>query len=165
MAVVIAFQDLEIGRDTLEQLRDVAQDVFEAEEAKIAGRALRVAAAARKAAHHWDFIAPARLVDEFLLNLEPSAGRDPAAKSRLRRVLVARLVLGFFEVRKKLPDCVAALIPDSVRRLAGFVSRARTYPNDYFAKDVRYALGQTLHCRAMQIDLRPAWGRNCCCVT
>lgn len=119
------------------------------------------AAKARAAGGHWDFGVPSYVIDELIGN--PFAFRDgtrPDVKARLRSVAVARLVLRFFRVEDRLSDTILALYPDFFERLARFLSgRARYhYEDDYFAKDVRYALGLTIPSGAHQLDLRARIG-------
>lgn len=157
-AATIHLEDINLKPDTLSRLRLAANEVSAGEEALIGERLACVATAARAAASHWKFTAPAAIIEMFIKQIAPSADFDPCAKSRLRRVIVARLALGFFEVWEKLPASVVSLLPSTLEQLAAFLSRARTYNDDYFAKDVRYALGQTLRCGAMQIDVNGSVG-------
>jgi hypothetical protein len=118
-------------------------------------------AKARAAGGHWDFGAPARVIDTLLGN--PFAFRDcanPEVKMRLRRVAVAQLALRFFKVEDRLSEPILALYPEFFSRLARFLSGRALYhyENDYYVKDVRYALGLTIPCGAHQLDLRARIG-------
>jgi hypothetical protein len=119
------------------------------------------AAKARSVGGHWNFGAPARVIDELIDN--PFAFRDagsPGGKERLRRVAVAKLALRFFKVEDRLSDAILALYPEFFARLAHFLAgRARYgYDEDYYVKDVRYALGLTIPSGAHQLDLRARIG-------
>jgi hypothetical protein len=155
---MITYGELNLDRAAHEQLLRIAGEASEAEKAQIADQLPAIARKARAAASHWDFKAPSTVADKFILEVRPSANADDAGKTRLRRVLVARFALGFFEVKEKLPGSVIELLPRAVSRLAAFLGRPGDYDDDFFAKDVRYALGQTLHCGAMQIDLNGSVG-------
>jgi hypothetical protein len=73
---------------------------------------------------------------------------------------VARLALDFFTVESRLPRSIIALYEDFFRRLAKFLSEnvIDCYDDDYFAKDVRYALGLTVPAGAAQVDLHSRIG-------
>ena len=111
---------------------------------------------ARAMAHHWDFGAPAAVINALIEDTRafPRAV-DCANKARLRRAAVARLALEFFHVDDALPQTVHQLYPDFASRLAkSLLSESwAPYEGDFFAKDVRYALGVTVPCGALQFDL------------
>ena len=106
---------------------------------------------ARIAARHWDVSAPAREIDNILAGLAESE----EARTRLRRSAVARLALEHFHVQDKLPPSILSLFPDHIRQLAEFLAEGveNSYNEDYFIKDVRYALGLTVPAGAQQFDL------------
>jgi hypothetical protein len=112
---------------------------------------------ARTTASHWDFEAPARVFDR--LFSDPRAfpdGTTANGKDRLRRALVARLALDHFRVDDRLPRSIVKLYPDFFRRLSKFLFEKACYfyPQDYYVKDIRYALGLTVPCGAHQLDLK-----------
>ena len=149
--------DLAIGVANRSRLRCVASDVS-AEEAREFSRLLPAASArARFIAGHWDFTAPARAIDDVLFDTYafPSAV-DLASRTRLRRAVVARLALDYFRVESRLPDSIMAQYPDFFTRLFTFLAEKATggYDDDYYAKDVRYALGLTVPGGAVHIDLK-----------
>jgi hypothetical protein len=143
------------------RLAEVANDVS-AEENRQFRRLLPSAAAdARAIAGHWDFAAPARVLDRLIE--EPRAfpeGSNPRHRTRLRQSAVARLALGFFQPNDRLPDTVLKLYPPFFGRLAAFLHDrvSGDYDDDFFAKDVRYALGLTIPCGALQFDLNATIG-------
>jgi hypothetical protein len=143
------------------QLEAVAGEVSSDESREFQRLLPGVSAKARAAGGHWDFGAPARVIDELIGN--PFAFHDcvnPEVKARLRRVAVARLALRFFEVEDHLTDAILALYPDFFSQLARFLlGRARYNYEEYcYVKDVRYALGLTVPCGAHQLDLRARVG-------
>jgi hypothetical protein len=120
-----------------------------------------VAAEARAVAGHWDFTAPAGVVDRLIE--DPRAfprGTDEPHRARLRQAAVARLALGFLVPDGRLPEPILQLYPEFLGRLSRFLhERAEgSYDDDFFAKDVRYALGLTIPCGALQFDLRARIG-------
>jgi hypothetical protein len=66
------------------------------------------------------------------------------------------LALDHFQIESRLPDSIVALYPDLFARLSIFLADKATggYDDDYYAKDVRYALGLTVPGGAAQIDLK-----------
>jgi hypothetical protein len=116
----------------------------------------QTAVRARAMASHWSFSAPADIVDQLLqIPHAFSRARDPRDRTRLRRVAVARLALEFFQVDHRLPDSIKRLYPGFFAQLAKFLLTGAQggYCDDYFAKDVRYALGVTIPTGALQFDL------------
>ena len=115
-------------------------------------------AAARRArmeARQWDFLAPARAIDRCLDDVFHPQSKPE--RDRLRRVAVARLALEHFRIVEPLPEKILSLFPDFLHRLAEYLSAnspidSRAYAEDFFAKDVRYALGVTLPGGALQFD-------------
>jgi hypothetical protein len=137
------------------RLAAVASEVTREEDRQLRAHLGAVAAEACAAASHWDFTAPSRIVRAFL----GDRGRFPSAASerdyvRLERAAVARLALEHFRVGERLPNAVIALYPEFFRRLARFLAErvGDRYEDDYFAKDVRYALGLTVPAGALQFD-------------
>jgi hypothetical protein len=78
----------------------------------------------------------------------------------LRQAAIARLALGFFRPDDRLPSSILKLYPTFFGRLASFLhDRVNgVYNDDFFAKDVRYALGLTIPCGALQFDLNGVVG-------
>jgi hypothetical protein len=152
---VLTIQDVELG-SARSQLQLVAEDVGPDEERQFRNRLPAAALEARRRACHWDYFAPARAIDALLddRNAFPEGGA-PKGKARLRRVAVARLTLECFQVREVLPRSVLALYPEFLRRLAKFVAEGakERYDEELFAKDVRYALGLSVPCGALQFDV------------
>jgi len=149
--------DLAIGAANRVRLRCIASDVS-TEEAREFRRLLPAASArARFVADHWDFTAPARAIDDVLFDTYAfSSAVDPASRTRLRRAVVARLALDYFRIESRLPDSIGALYPDLFARLSTFLAEKATsgYDDDYYAKDVRYALGLSVPGGTVQIDLK-----------
>jgi len=141
-------------KSTEDLLRSVSLEVSAQEDEAFALGLASAAREARKAARNWDFRVPARIVDEFITAPSPRAAAESDDRSRLRRVAVARLALDHFRVTVPLPDDILSLFPDFLQRLGGFLSgKGRAYDDEFFAKDVRYALGVTLPGGALQFDL------------
>jgi hypothetical protein len=112
------------------------------------------AARARNTAGHWAFEAPSKAVDDWIAGV--FSGYRDESLNRIRVAAVARLALEHSEVEDRLPASVLGLYPNFFERLARFLSNAtsRTYKPDFYWKDVRYALGLTVPCGLLQIDLR-----------
>ena len=120
-----------------------------------------VAAEARAAAGHWDFMAPANVVDRLIEDARAfPKGAEARNRMRLRQAAVARLALGFFRPDDRLPSSILKLYPAFFGRLASFLHDRvdGAYDDDFFAKDVRYGLGLTIPCGALQFDLNGVVG-------
>jgi hypothetical protein len=120
-----------------------------------------VAAEARAVAGHWDFGSPSYVVDRLIEDTRAFPnGTGERNKSRLRQAAVARLALGFLRFDDRMPTSIVKLYPAFLARLATFLhDRVRgVYDDDFFAKDVRYALGLTVPCGALQFDLNGVVG-------
>jgi hypothetical protein len=120
-----------------------------------------VAAEARAVAGHWDFGAPCYVVDRLIEDTRAFPnGVGARNKTRLRQAAIARLALGFFRPDDRLPSSILKLYPAFFSRLAAFLhDRVNgVYDDDFFAKDVRYALGLTIPCGALQFDLNGVVG-------
>lgn len=149
-------QDLPIAPADRSHLTTVAS-TLSPDEARQFKRLLPGAAVlARSMAHHWDFVAPAAVINDLIEDTRafPRAV-DWSNKARLRRAAVARLALEFFRVDDPLPQTIQRLYPDFLERLAKSLlsDSAAPYEGEFFAKDVRYALGVTVPCGALQFDL------------
>ena len=131
--------------DTRAELARVAADVSRLEDTRLRDGLGPAAASARAASGHWDFAAPAKALESV----------TDYGQGRLRQAAVARCVLDYFAVEDRLPPSVIGLYEDFWARLANFLTATagQPYDDDYFAKDVRYALGLTVPCGALQIDL------------
>jgi hypothetical protein len=153
---VLQLADVPISAQTRAQLIDVAGDVHPTEAALLRDRLPAAAARARAVSGHWDFAAPANALDSLLLNqgVFPEAVSE-SGRDRMRRAAVARCVLEHFRVDDRMPASVVSLYEEFWSRLGTFLTTAAPegYDDDYFAKDVRYALGLTVPCGALQIDL------------
>jgi hypothetical protein len=146
-----------IAQTARSDLLSIAAELSVMEKQVIAARLPAFARKARSFAGHWDFAAPSHAIDRLLVEVSPH--RDPrgtAAFDRLRRAIVAQLVLDHFEVEDNLPSSVIGLYPEFFDRLIRFLSTKANYcyPQEYYEKDVRYALGLTVPCGAHQLDLR-----------
>ena len=120
-----------------------------------------VAAEARAVAGHWDFGSPCYVVDRLIEDTSAFPnGADKRNRTRLRQAAVARLALGFFRPDDRLPSSILKLYPAFFGRLASFLhDRVNgVYDDDFFAKDVRYALGLTIPSGALQFDLNGVVG-------
>jgi hypothetical protein len=153
-ALVVTLSDLQLNRATMDRLLRAANDVSASENPHLLGQLPLAASAARSAAEHWDFGAPSRAVENLLF---PILGplTDETTRARLRRAAVARLALDHFEIQRPLPASVMALFPEHFARLARYLTEGPgdRYVDEFFAKDVRYALCLTIPCGALQMDL------------
>lgn len=151
---MLRFHDLELGADRT-QFEARARDVSEREDASLREKLSAAAAQARAAADHWDFFGPARIIDRMLDNIGAAGALTPPDKTRLRCVAVARLALEYFRVEARLPPSVLTLYPEFMQRLARHLSEigSEEYGEEFFAKDVRYALGITVPGGALQFDV------------
>jgi hypothetical protein len=134
----------------------VASDLSRSEHARFEALLPGCVRRARSAARHWDVCAPANILNELISNTElfPAACR-PEEQARLQKAVIGRLALDFFEVRDRLPASVVAEYEDLWLRISAYVAEQieGSYPFEYFAKDVRYALGLTAPCGTLCIDL------------
>lgn len=147
---MLKLHDLELG-PAKSQFEARARDVSEREDARLRAELSAAAARARAAADHWNFSGPARAIDQMLDLIAPASVQD---KTRLRCVAIARLALEFFRVEERLPPSVLTLYPGFLQRLARHLSETgEEYGEEFFAKDVRYALGLTLPGGALQFDV------------
>jgi len=112
------------------------------------------ASTARSVAGHWAFEAPSKAIDLWISTMFPEHRDDTLI--RIRKAIVARLALAHFQAEDKLAPSVVALYPAFFDRLAQFLSHrpGRGYRPGFYCKDVRYALGLTIPCGSLQIDLR-----------
>jgi len=154
-------QELSITTQTHTRFITVAHDVSPEEDRQFRRLLPATAAEARALSGHWEFTSPARVIDSLIE--DPRAfpnGVEPRHRTRLRRAAVARLVLGFFRPDDKLPESIKRLYPEFFGRLSKFLhDRVEdVYDDDFFAKDVRYALGLTIPCGALQLDLNGGIG-------
>ena len=152
---MLSLADFDLG-PALAQLELVAGDVSPDEERELTRLLPAAAEAARAAASHWQFLAPAQAIDTMLSNGDFPGAANVQGRTRLRRSAIARLALRHFRVNDSLPGSVLALYPDFFRRLAKFLTEAmgEAYDEEYFAKDVRYALGVTAPAGALQFDFK-----------
>src|SRR6185312_6744661 len=126
---------------TLQSFRETASNALPYEACNLEWFLPKIVHKARKMAKHWDFFAPAKVVDSVLADedLFPHAQLEPA---RLRRAAIATIALKYLRVDDDLPTSVIALYPDWLARLAGYIAAdLKVYEPEYFAKDLRYALG------------------------
>jgi hypothetical protein len=142
-------------------LAAVANEVSSEESRQFRRLLPAVAAEARAVAGHWDFMSPANVVDRLIDDTRAFPnGAEGRNRTRLRQAAVARLALGFFRPDDRLTSSILKLYPAFFGRLASFLhDRADgVYDGDFFAKDVRYALGLTIPCGALQFDLNGVVG-------
>src|SRR6185295_14096363 len=157
----VTLLDLSIGPNTYTRLRLVADDVSADEDRQFRRLLPGASAKARHVSRHWEFGAPARAIDEILCDPAAfAAGPRTREHTRLRRAAVARLALDFFKVESRLPYSIIALYHEFFRRLTKFLCERAVdyYDDDYFAKDVRYALGLTVPAGAAHVDLHSRIG-------
>ena len=95
---MLRLKDLELA-DVYAQLQIVADDLVGDEDRQLTRLLPGAAAKARAIASHWDFMGPGRAIDELVgdTNIFTNAAAAQG-KTRLQRVAIARLALGFFEV-------------------------------------------------------------------
>jgi hypothetical protein len=154
-------QELSITPTDHALLAAVANEVSPEENRQFRRLLPAVAAEARAMASHWDFMSPANVVDRLIndRSVFPNSAqaRNP---TRLRQAAVARFALGYFRPGDRLPSSILKLYPAFFGRLARFLhDRVNdAYDDDFFAKDVRYALGLTIPCGALQLDLNGVVG-------
>lgn len=134
-------------------LVQVAGDLSREEKLKLEGALPFAAAEARSAGRHWDFAAPANTIDRWLATTISTYRNSGTV--RLKKAAVARLALEHFAVSHHLPKSIAELYPAFFDRLARSLAHelGDSYEADFFCKDVRYALGLTVPCGALQFDL------------
>src|SRR5215831_10073232 len=136
------------------RLAELAQNVSPKENGLLRASLHATAADARRAASHWAFEEPSRAVEAMIARLFPEYRAEEL--NRIRVAVVARLALDHSDVEDQLPASVLALYPAFFERISEFLTKttSRTYRPDFFCKDVRYALGLTVPCGLLQIDLR-----------
>ena len=147
---MLGLDQISLRPETRHVLSRIADSMSSNERSRLEADLPALAAAARRISWHWDFDAPSQVFDDWLVE---EAEHD---RQRLKRVLVARLLLEHFAVEDRVPGCVAELYPGFFERLAQFLrdTLETAYDQDYFAKDVRYALGLTVPAGVLSIDLR-----------
>ena len=154
-------QELSITPTDHALLAAVANEVSPEENRQFRRLLPAVAAEARAVAGHWDFGSPCYVVDRLIEDTSAFPnGTDKRNRTRLRQAAIARLALGFFRPGDRLPSSILKLYPAFFSRLAIFLhDRVNgVYDDDFFAKDVRYALGLTVPCGALQFDLNGVVG-------
>ncbi|WP_349370907.1 hypothetical protein [Salinarimonas sp.] len=110
-----------------------------------------IIARAEAAARHWDFTAPARVLDRVVEVRDPGRPRGAA-----RRRIVAALALRLPEriPALRLPGSILELYPDAVGKMARFLREDEPeYDLDHYAKDARLALGASVPGGAEIVDL------------
>jgi hypothetical protein len=150
---MLTLADFDLG-PSLAELELVAANVGPEEDREFARLLATTAEKARGAAAYWQFLAPAQCIDAMLSDGSFPKAVDAPGRTRLRCVAIARLALHHFRVSDSLPPSVLALYPDFFRRMAKFLTEGagEAYDEEYFAKDVRYALGVTAPAGALQFD-------------
>lgn len=115
--------------------------------------------AAAKSATHWDVAEPARKVEAALIVAGAAARSDGRAEvsGDLRRALIALWLKALPErlERERLPQVVLDLYPWWLERLTAFLEEGQgDYPDDYWIKDVRFALALSVPgARSQILDL------------
>ena len=139
---------------TKARLTAIADDVTSDEGARLESGLPVAAPTARSAATHWDFDAPSYVIDSFISTAFPECPHDSLI--RIHKAVVARLALEHFAPEDELAPSVIDRYPAFFERLAQFLSHSpdRGYRFGFFVKDVRYALGLTVPCGLVQLDLR-----------
>lgn len=143
---------------TLQSFRETASNLLPYEACNLDRFLPKLVPKARMMAKHWDFFAPTKVIDAALADedLFPHAQLKPA---RLRRATIATIALNHLRVDDDLPASVISLYPDWLARLARYIATdLKAYDPEYYAKDLRYALGLTLPCGALQFDAYHALG-------
>jgi hypothetical protein len=154
-------QELSLTATDHALLAAVANEVSPEENRQFRRLLPAVAAEARAVAGHWDFGSPCYVVDRLIEDARAFPnGAEARNRTRLRQAAIARLALGFFRPDDRLPSSILKLYPAFFGRLATFLhDRVNgVYDDDFFAKDVRYALGLTIPCGALQFDLNGVIG-------
>jgi hypothetical protein len=149
---MIGLKDIHIDTATRERFVAASNDLSARERERLEESLPKAVDKARKVAGHWEFGAPAQAIDSIFKD----NGKSSSDSSRLRRAAIGHLALRFFSVEDRLPASVMELYPEFFARLSRFIAERldELYDEDYYAKDVRYALGLTVPCGALQIDLR-----------
>jgi hypothetical protein len=150
---IVQFPAGEMADDARSLLLNVARNVSRGEASLIDDTIAVAAAKARLAGNHWAFDAPSKAIEAWIAGMFP--GYSEEELNRLRVAVVARFALEHSDVSHHLPASVLALYPVFFERLARFLANTanRIYKLDYYFKDVRYALGLTVPCGLLQIDL------------
>ncbi len=154
-------QELSIRATDHALLAAVANEVSPEENRQFRRLLPACAAEARAVAGHWDFGSPCYVIDRLIDDTRAfPKGTEARNRTRLRQAAIARLALGFFRPEDRLPSSILKLYPAFFGRLATFLhDRVNgVYDDDFFAKDVRYALGLTIPCGALQFDLNGVVG-------
>lgn len=114
---------------------------------------------ATTAATHWDVSQPARRVETAIVAAGAAALPDGRAgvSGDLRRALIALWLKTLPErlERERLPDAVLDLYPWWLEKLTAFLDEGRgDYPDDFWIKDVRFALALSVPgARSQILDL------------
>ena len=136
------------------RLHSVAAEVSREEDVALSALIPGAARFARLASRHWDFAAPARTLQSILSQAFGQASIQADGQSRLRRAAIARFALEWFDVRERLPQSVKKLYPAFLDSFANHLhDPGDDYRDDFFRKDVRYALGVSIPTAAMQMDV------------
>lgn len=154
-------QELSITPGDHALLAAVANEVSPEENRQFRRLLPAAVAEARAVARHWDFGSPCYVVDRLIEDTRAFPnGAEARNRTRLRQAAIARLALGFFRPDDRLTSSILKLYPAFFGRLATFLhDRVNgVYDDDFFAKDVRYALGLTIPCGALQFDLNGVVG-------
>jgi hypothetical protein len=104
-----------------------------------------------------EFRKPVEKVEAIFLKKTAHLSQDE--QTILKRALVAKLVLHLPAIvgKMNLSDSILALYPDAFGRLADFLKSSVNEPYDstgeFFCKDVRFALGLSVPCGVLGIDM------------
>ena len=112
---------------------------------------------AQRVGRHWNFSAPAEVVDAGIAPLVASGSE--ADRQRLRRAFVAKACLtSVGQFSQNMPDSVLSLYPRFYARIARYLKSSEVYTYDDYSKDVRYALNMTVPAGLLEIDLESRIG-------
>lgn len=143
-------------RALVEDFRDISQQLSVREQDDIDNIMQPTIEMAWQVRRHWNFSAPARLVDR---EIARAVASGPKERLRLRQAFVAKACLarvGRFS--QHLPDSVLSLYPSFYSRIADCLRSDQTYTEDDYSKDVRYALNMTVPAGLLAIDLDSRFG-------
>lgn len=143
--------------DVAEELQKIVLDLAPHEKNSFDSIVQPVVTAAWRTGRHWDFSAPAKIVDKAIASAIQLESEED--KHRLRRAFVAKCCLSQVgKFTQKLPDSVTSLYPKFYARIAKYLKYSETYTYDDFSKDVRYSLNMTLPAGLLEIDLESRVG-------
>lgn len=102
-----------------------------------------------KAAQHWDFNAPGAALDEALVRL----GKPANVHNRIGLIATLALTLPDHLAEMALPASVLELYPRATEMMVTSLEDEAAYEDDFYAKDARFVLGQSVPAGAQFVDL------------